>query len=1001
MAYTDYLNTVEKMYIAYYQRPADPVGLIYWAEKLDQANGDMHEIIDAFANSTEAQSLYGNMSVEDQINAVYQAAFNRNADPEGLEFYSKQIKDGKITLGSLAIDVLNGAKNDDAIILNNKVTAALEFTKAIDPDLDGHDLTTTYDANDIAAARSFLKSVDKTVDTVPSNENVVDYIKANIADANDPINAQYSDGKVYTVTGNVDVLLGTSGDDIFVTGGNSTNSQVLGYGDQLDGAAGDDILYVNDQVGNGAAIVKNIETIQLSGGTAASPNTYDALYTTASPEGTTFKAEINSVNAINNIESADFKFEIKSASNTAAAFDPSVVAGNQDSIDIKAVDTAAAAILRANGIEEFNLESAGSTANNVTLNSNSATTINVSGDQDLTLAGGASIANSFKKLDASALSGNLTAVVGSAVANQNLDILTGSGNDTITVNNLDKNDKIDLGDGTDTLKGDVQSLATLNIKNMEQVELTGLTAAANIDKNDAPSLEKVIIDRNAQNVTVKNITDVDILGTQARTVLINPVVANSTVNVLVDNTTNPAGVFNTNVANLTTQNTSVLNIDAQNTQNGATATHTIAALNTTASTLNVSGVAAVNITSGSDITSINAQKLQNAFTYTNVTTTKDVSLTGSNYNDNVTLNTGNDSVYLMDGNDIYNLTMAAPGKDYVDFGNGNDTLHAGTVLTIDATNSTFKNFENISIDEGSELKISASDVSGNAFVFNANEINPLVAGTSTLTVIGDAKDNKIDLNGVSVTLTDTPTGTDAVLNVNGGGGNDTIDVSGLSIPASLTARTVTLNIDGGAETDTMYLGKANENVILGDEFASVDSIHDFDGNAKDKIRIDLNTFKGTANKIADGHNALNQSGLKFFAGTKTLKQFKVNAAAGTAAATNVTLATSFNNGAASSAVAIKDLVMVKEIKVSSVKTNSYKIKYTTVGGSAKVLSGVKGTGIIVAYDTDDHKLQIIGAKYTAAGTKATKAALYTIATVTTVKTANGGMSLDAADIMVF
>ena len=36
MAYTDYFDTVEKIYIAYYQRPADPSGLIYWAARLER-----------------------------------------------------------------------------------------------------------------------------------------------------------------------------------------------------------------------------------------------------------------------------------------------------------------------------------------------------------------------------------------------------------------------------------------------------------------------------------------------------------------------------------------------------------------------------------------------------------------------------------------------------------------------------------------------------------------------------------------------------------------------------------------------------------------------------------------------------------------------------------------------------------------------------------------------------------------------------------------------------
>ncbi|MBL1266183.1 MAG: DUF4214 domain-containing protein, partial [Halomonas sp.] len=39
MTLTPTLQLVHKMYIAYYQRPADPEGLQYWVNQLEQ-NGD-------------------------------------------------------------------------------------------------------------------------------------------------------------------------------------------------------------------------------------------------------------------------------------------------------------------------------------------------------------------------------------------------------------------------------------------------------------------------------------------------------------------------------------------------------------------------------------------------------------------------------------------------------------------------------------------------------------------------------------------------------------------------------------------------------------------------------------------------------------------------------------------------------------------------------------------------------------------------------------------------
>ena len=48
MAASAYFETVQKIYIAFYQRPADPAGLKYWAEQIDKAGGNPNAVITAF-----------------------------------------------------------------------------------------------------------------------------------------------------------------------------------------------------------------------------------------------------------------------------------------------------------------------------------------------------------------------------------------------------------------------------------------------------------------------------------------------------------------------------------------------------------------------------------------------------------------------------------------------------------------------------------------------------------------------------------------------------------------------------------------------------------------------------------------------------------------------------------------------------------------------------------------------------------------------------------------
>ena len=77
MAAADYLNTVQKIYIAFYQRPADPEGLAYWAGRLNAVNGNLAGIINAFATSDEAQSLYGPINantIGTVIDSIYLAS---------------------------------------------------------------------------------------------------------------------------------------------------------------------------------------------------------------------------------------------------------------------------------------------------------------------------------------------------------------------------------------------------------------------------------------------------------------------------------------------------------------------------------------------------------------------------------------------------------------------------------------------------------------------------------------------------------------------------------------------------------------------------------------------------------------------------------------------------------------------------------------------------------------------------------------------------------------
>ena len=128
---TNYDAAVNSFYLAYYGRPADPAGLAYWSQALAQNNGDFSAIIDAFSTSAEATTRFGDATPSDRIADVYQQLFNRAPDPAGLEYWTKAIESGSISMADAAIQIMNGAQSTDAQLSTLRQEAAAQFTAEV------------------------------------------------------------------------------------------------------------------------------------------------------------------------------------------------------------------------------------------------------------------------------------------------------------------------------------------------------------------------------------------------------------------------------------------------------------------------------------------------------------------------------------------------------------------------------------------------------------------------------------------------------------------------------------------------------------------------------------------------------------------------------------------------------------------------------------------------------------------------------------------------------
>ncbi|MEM4619561.1 MAG: hypothetical protein QW607_05055 [Desulfurococcaceae archaeon] len=140
------IDLVQKLYILYYGRPADPGGLKHWAEQLpDNAKPDSPEVkvlISKFINSEEARSRFGNPELKHTITRLILYGYQRDAtDQEIAALKDKPVEEVIVLL-------LKPENKDDFLALEKKTVYANAFVRMLDPNEDGV-------ANDGAAGRGF------------------------------------------------------------------------------------------------------------------------------------------------------------------------------------------------------------------------------------------------------------------------------------------------------------------------------------------------------------------------------------------------------------------------------------------------------------------------------------------------------------------------------------------------------------------------------------------------------------------------------------------------------------------------------------------------------------------------------------------------------------------------------------------------------------------------------------------------------------------------------
>ncbi|CAM5319824.1 hypothetical protein ATER59S_01004 [Aquamicrobium terrae] len=471
---------VAQIYIGLYNRAPDPEGLQYWIGRLE-AGATVQDLGDSFATSPEAQDTYpylkfpGLLSPADFLNQVYLNVFGRPIDvgpDSGLEYYSARLASGE-SVGSVVASILgNAADNEgsaDQAYLANKVAVGL------------------YWANEAAATPGF--EYDRTGPTGASAHDVISHVNADSAsvDAGKAASDAFFDGPTgnpIPLTPGVDNLTGTSGADLFqgtvtATAGTSTFND----GDTINGAGGKDVLRViasNTAATTVFPTLTDVETLEFQ---AYNTGALTVNLSTSTGVETVSRVNGNGNIALTNVGNiVDASFTNTTGGTLNIGYNASVVAGTAD-VQKVALNNATGT-LTVNGIETLDINAKGG-VNDLTINAGGLETIDIAGAGDLTIAN--ALAATVTKVDGSAATGDLSLTVG----HSKIEILGGSGDDTVTfagANLLNKTDtKIDLGEGHNVvITGDNNYATTANvdaINAMKNVDVLGTSATGSVIVN--------------------------------------------------------------------------------------------------------------------------------------------------------------------------------------------------------------------------------------------------------------------------------------------------------------------------------------------------------------------------------------------------------------------------------------------------------------------------------------------------------------------------------------
>ena len=126
-----YTNDLQTLYVAYFNRPADPAGLAFWEAALASGRANLNTVRAAFAQDKEYKAAFAGKTNTQIVTQVYLNLFGDQPDVQGLQFWVQKMAEGAVTIDTVVAEIAKGAQNEDRVAIQSKTAAAVAFTESL------------------------------------------------------------------------------------------------------------------------------------------------------------------------------------------------------------------------------------------------------------------------------------------------------------------------------------------------------------------------------------------------------------------------------------------------------------------------------------------------------------------------------------------------------------------------------------------------------------------------------------------------------------------------------------------------------------------------------------------------------------------------------------------------------------------------------------------------------------------------------------------------------